>query len=164
MTKVKELESGISMQNLNSEVIRLYLLAKINPEILEMIHPKGPKYSRGALDVFAAQIIKAIIPSVKKSALKSKLNKIGKELFDAAKSKIDYVDDLCPFPFPSSPLFPFPEFHPFPLWWWFSLNPQPQPPSEMYLGGILLLIGESVSNDKIKNGLIDIAKQIGGNQ
>ncbi|MGZ3764181.1 MAG: hypothetical protein ACXVA2_05935 [Mucilaginibacter sp.] len=151
---------GGGILNLNNDALRLYLYARIKPEIWDAVVPMGPKYSEGTLNVVAAQVIKTISHHTREAGLKDELNEIGEKLFSSGSSQMSYSEDdwRCgnvPLPIPH---FGFAGV--FSIADEVELNPQPLPPR--YFGAILSLVAESVSDTRIAATLKGIAaKQLG---
>ncbi len=141
--------------------ILLYLYARINPAIWDVIVPMGPKYSHGTLNVIGSQVVKFVAQSIKQKALGKSLNAIGRQLYSEGITSMSYDDDnWC-----GTPPIPFPIHHHI-----FDIDPASLPwlehferdkkLNDRYYGGILSIVSESISNEKIASQLQRIAKQL----
>jgi maltose-binding protein MalE len=145
---------GISL--LTGNVFQLYLYAKIKPEMWDAVVPMGPKYSKGTLDVIAAQIIKTVAGLINSKPIRAELNDFGTKLFSSGLSAMSYDGDDWPC---GNGLIPKPHFITTGLL--DAVNPQPQPPTSNYYGSILSLVAETISNKEIAAGLAKLSARLG---
>ena len=147
----------------------LYFVAKIRPEAWDAIIPHGPKVSLASREYMIAIALKGFSSELGKRAGTQKLASIQKTLVNFAGEQLaaDYGDDdWCGTPWPRKFPLPFPEPDPFP---WFSfadvmLNPQPLPPKELQkeIGGYLLLLSESTSQEGVAKDLKSVGNSLLG--
>ena len=157
---------------------RLYLLAKINPMVLEVLG--GPRISPASRKVFAAMVLKSAAKNLHNHGISERLNEIGKNIFHEGAEKLKYDDEggwPCGTNWPWNHPIPHPNWEeifgffdplninnePDPSPWknireWAALNPQPQPPveKEKYLGAMIVMLSEIVTNSKYADELKNI--------
>ena len=138
----------------------ILLLAKKHPQAYDGIYPHGPKYSIGAIDVLASQILKSISQSVANPQTGKALGGLAKQLYSGGTSAMSYDDDnFCgtPYPFPHHIYFD-PEPNP----WFPGIAKQDKQALQRYYGGVVNLVAQVVSDDKIAASLDRISKQLLG--
>ncbi len=136
------------------------LLAKKYPKAYDGINPHGPKYSKGAIDVFASQILKSISQSLENRETGKALGGFAKQLYSGGVSAMSYDDDnFCgtPYPWPHHI-----HFDPDPDPWRVRIDKQDKQAVQHYYGGVISIVSQVVSNDKIASALDRISKQLIG--
>jgi hypothetical protein len=163
--------------NITSTTSLLVFLARINPDLWEIIFPHVPRVSEGTRNVMASMIIKNIAREIDDQKVSERLHDIAKPLFDSGtKSMVYEIDDWCPTrpkPIPGWPHhsldLPSQFFSPQPEPWRFSslgdelmLNPQPLPPKEKNsrYGALLTLLAESFSTNDVANDLREMGRYL----
>lgn len=147
----------------------LYIIAKINPSIWDVIYPHGPKVSASAREYLIAMTIKGFSAELNNRAVSGRLAGIQKILVESAASGLaaDWDDnDWCPTPWHWKIPIPFPVLRPDPQpWFSFSevmLNPQPLPPKALQkeIGGYLVLLAEVTGNQEAAKELQSVGKSL----
>src|ERR1700749_4536339 len=83
------------MTNLN-QILRLYLLAKIHPQLWEIIGG-GISTSRGTINVIAGMYIKGIAAGIEDKELSATINAIGRTVFADGAKNMDYDEEKWSF-------------------------------------------------------------------
>ena len=140
-----------------SLALRLFIAAKMNPAAWDAIIPHGPKYSAGAIHVFASQIVKSVSESIENPQTSRQLESLGGTLYTSGVGAMSYDDDnWCGTPYP--------HHH-------FVLEPEPSPwfeqtiiqsKSNSFYGGILSIVAQSISNKQVASELSEISGKLMG--
>lgn len=136
------------------------LLAKKHPQAYDAIYPHGPKFSIGAIDVLASQILKSISQSLANRQTGKALGGLAKQLYSGGVSVMSYDDDnFCgtPYPLPHHIY-----FDPQPVPWFTGVVKQDKQALQNYYGGVISIVAQVVSDDKIASALDRISKQLIG--
>ena len=161
--------------NLTSTTSLLVFLARMKPELWEILFPHVPKVSEGTRDVMASMIIKNIANEIDDPNISERLHIIAKPLFESGKTSMTYeIDDWCPTRPKPQPGWPHHSldiaseiFGPHPEPWRLSslgeevmLNPQPLPPKALksQYGAILTLLAEAITLDNISQDLREMGR------
>lgn len=138
----------------------ILLLAKTNPAVYDVVFPHGPKYSKGDIDVFASQILKSISMSLENRQTGKVLCGLAKQVYALGFSAMSYDDDnFYGTHYPIHHINFDPEPNP---WFEGRILKQDKQAANLYYGGIISIVSQVVSDQKIAAQLSKIGSGMMG--